>query len=350
MPRIRDYHVNGQSRSLSGTDRVAIGSARPTGQVVTAATMADAARIVKEVRFLVKQWVPFGMITGVIAEPGMGKSAFVLYALARPVLTGCGWFTGMSGPEEPGHVLWCATENDLAITVDRAKRWGIPMNGILMPFEDPLASLNLMDDEHVARIEELVNQYRPPLVIVDSLRGSHDGDENNSRVGRILQSLAAVAERTRTAMVVVHHTRKLMVDEEISANSSRGSNAILAMMRSQLGVDRPDVASKWCRLRVLKENLGIAPQPVGYNVTDAGLVFGQAPERSSRTTQKAGAIAWLRARLTAGWHCAAEVLADADQFGFSTNSVQRAREDLGITLGTGLCRKRTDGKYEWRLP
>ena len=72
--------------------------------------------------------------------------------------------------------------------------------------------------------------------------------------------------------------------EEIAADSSRGSNAIVAMVRSQLGIDKPDKDSDWCRLQMLKENLGLRPKPIGFRVTSKGIEFGEAPEKPDKET------------------------------------------------------------------
>jgi hypothetical protein len=341
-----------------GTDTVRIGpvhaeggGSADAGPDVEGVTMADVAKLIGGIKFLVRDWVPFGMVTGIVAEPGTGKSAFALW-LARTVLMGggCPWFNGLPGPQEPGYVLWCPTENDTAITLQRMRDWHIPMDRLIQPFkDDPLRPIDLTDAGHLELIEALVRKHRPPMVVVDSLRGGHGTDENNSQVGRVLQNLASIAERTNAAFPVVHHTRKLLPGEEITANSCRGSNAILAMMRSLIGVDRPDPKGKWCRLRVLKENLGIAPQPVGFQVTGSGLVFGPAPEQPHRHTATADAESWLRRRLASGeWCASAEVLEEAEQLGYSRGVVQRAQKALGIVPPHGV---RKDGKtWQWRLP
>jgi hypothetical protein len=334
--------------ALSGTDQVAIGSASPSPEEIQGATMEDAAKLGAGIKYLVKGWIPFGMVTGIVAEPGVGKSAFALW-LARSVMTGRDWFNGTRGPA-PGYVLWCPTENDLAITRQRMLDWQIPMDRLILPFkDDPLSSVNLTYPAHLERIEALVNKYRTPLVVIDSLRGAHAGDENNSCVGAVLQQLASIAERTKAAFAVVHHTRKLMDGEEITANSSRGSNAILALMRSQLGIDRPDPNGKQCRLRVLKENLGLAPAPIGFEVTSTGLVFGKPPAKPQKETEKDRAEAWIKAHLLAGeWYKAGDLIDEAGQDGISETALKRARNDLGIVKPNYL-RKTKDG-WEWRLP
>jgi hypothetical protein len=338
-------------RVQNGTDPIEIGGSVDTEDDLTTATMADAAQLIASVRYLVRDWIPYGMVTGFIAEPGVGKSAFGLWT-AGTIMSGGTWFNGTKGPE-PSYVLWCPTENDMAITKDRMEKWGIPFERLLLPFaEDPLRSVDLLNDDHLTRLEKLICKYKPKAMFVDSLRGAHDGDENCSRVGKVLQNLAAIAERTGTAVIVVHHTRKLTEGEEVSANSSRGSNSILALFRSQLGFDRPDPESDLVRVRILKENLGLAPKPIGFRITSKGLEFDSAPEKRDKDTQKAKAGEWLAERLGDGeWHLRNDVMNDAAQFDYSANAIQRAREELGITSKAGYVRKRpADNLYEWKLP
>src|SRR5437870_2217787 len=78
-----------------GTDDVEIGHAHYTpGPEDETGSWADVERAVKGVRWLLKQWLPAGMLTGLIGSPKDGKSVFALGALAAPVITGCDWFSG----------------------------------------------------------------------------------------------------------------------------------------------------------------------------------------------------------------------------------------------------------------
>lgn len=341
-----------EAKRPPGTDELEIGSAADPADV-RGATMEDAAKIVSAVKYLVRDWVPYGMVTGVIAEPGVGKSAFVLDALAGPILRGGKWFTGARGPGKPGNVLWCGTEADLAITLDRMTKWKLPLARLILPFDDdPLGTITLTNDAHIVRIEALVNRYKTRLVVVDSLRGGHDTDENSSQVGRVLKALAGIAERTRAAVVVVHHTRKLSTDEEVSANASRGSNAILALMRAQLGIDRPDPDSPRCRVRMLKQNLGLSPKSIGFQVTNDGLQFGPPPERPKPPPkQKDKAADWLRSFMRPGWpYKVAEVIAAGERAGYPESTLTK------VALYEVRVEKRTvhppgGQKYsEWVIP
>lgn len=272
--------ANALRRIQRGTDAIRIGNSKQGNRLRTS-SMADVMKRIGGIRYLVRGWIPFGMLTMLLASPGAGKSAFALYALVRVIVTGClTWFSGARGPEKPGYVLWCDTEGTAAITVQRLKDWGIPAERIKVPFEDdPLRSIVLSDKKHIARIKAVIERYKIQLAVIDSLRGAHGGDENSSKVAEVLQNLASIAEETKAAIVIIHHTRKIGLDEEFSADSSRGSNAIVAMVRSQLGIDRPDKDSQWCRLQMLKENLGLRPRPIGFCIGSKGIDFGDAPEK-----------------------------------------------------------------------
>ncbi len=92
---------------------------------------------------------------------------------------------------------------------------------------------------------------------------------------------------------------------------------------------------------MLKENLGLAPEPFGMRVTDRGLEFGEPPTKPDKETQKAKAVEWLREYLRDGkWHLRNDVMTDAAQFDLSANAIQRAREELGITVDSPYIRKR----------
>src|SRR5262249_32646920 len=158
------------------------------------ATMADAAKLVGSIRYLVPGAIAYGMLQSFIGAPGEGKSALALDGVAGPVmLGGKRWFTGGAGPIQPANVVWLPTENDMAITLKRMRDWKLPLDRLkLLDKNDPLKSVDLGNLEDVIRVEKLVNKYSCPLVVLDSLRGGHDSDENNSRVSRFLKALAAI--------------------------------------------------------------------------------------------------------------------------------------------------------------
>lgn len=319
-----------------------------------AASWADVAKIVGKVKFLVPQLVPYAMTSATIGLSKDGKSIWVLGAMVKPIITGCKWFNGLPGPK-PGFVVWCDTEGAAALNIERMEKWGLPMDRVKVPFpDDPLQPIDLNDETHLERIFNVVCRYKAPLIVVDSFRGAHGGDENSSRIQRTLQNLTKISEETKAASHVIHHVGKPK-DEEIGMHSARGSSAFLAQVRMQLALDipdpRPNRREAWRRVRVLGENLGVSPKPIGFRITDTGLEFGPAPKPAGKDSRKGKAIEWLDGQMKPDtWHLASELLTDAEAFGLSTNAVQRAREGMGITQAAGHCRKRDDGKWEWKKP
>jgi hypothetical protein len=319
---------------------VEIGSAnyeQPQGDEHDTGSFAGLEEVVKGIRWQVEGFLPFGMLTGLIAQPKAGKSAFALYALARPIITGGMWFNGQFGPRKPGHVVYCDTERRAAINLARAKQWGLPIDRIKTPFKDVLRPLNLNDTTHIYQIFNTICRYKASLVIVDSFRGSHDLDENNSRIVAPLRELGRIAEETGASVVVIHHAGKMSVEADMTINAGRGSNAFLAAIAAQIAIDtpdpKPDLKNCWRRVQVLGENLGIAPKPFGFRFTDRGFEFGAAPVRPDKFNGMEKAADWLREHMRPGeWMDAKPLIDAAEDAGFQeTGTLQRAREHLGIT-------------------
>jgi len=341
-------------RRKFGTDPIEVGSSLGEEiKPIETASMADLKKLIDGIKYLVRDWIPYGMLSMLMGPPGVGKSAFALGGLVRPLITEGGqWFTGAKAPTEPQEVLWCDTEGGSRITTQRTTDWALPDERIrLLWDDDPFHAVNLNDDDDLERMVEVVTTRKIPLVVIDSLRGAHEGDENNSNISNTLKNLIGVTEQTQAAVLVIHHTKKIAEDGEMNADSSRGSNAIIAMARVQLGIDKPDSKDEWLRLRMLKENLGVRPQPVGFQITNSGIEFGDVPTKPKPQTGKTNAEEWLIEHMEAGkWYLASELkeLADADGHSWS-GTLQRARKDLGITTAQSNVRKRSsDGKWEWR--
>lgn len=318
---------------------------------IKTSSMADVGKVVKKVSYLVDGWIPNGMVTMFIAEPGGAKSAGVLGAIVKPVVTGTPFFDGKPRTKKSQYVLWCDTESTAAINFKRMNDWGIPSDKVLVPHEDPLQPFDLTSANDLQRLKDIIEQHDVKVVVIDSLRGAHNGDENSSSMQTALKTLSTIAESTGVAIIAIHHTRKMYEDEELTAGSSRGSNAFVAVSRSVLGIDRPNKNSDWRRLQMLKENLGIAPAPIGFRVTNTGIEFGPAPQRAGKAVkQVVSATEFLKESLADGeWKLAAEIIENAKvNHALSVDVLKRARNDLGIVTPHNV-RKTKDG-WEWRFP
>ncbi len=93
-----------------------------------------------------------------------------------------------------------------------------------------------LDDEHGLRdLLFWLDEFKPRLVFIDPLAEAHTLDEKDAReMIRILRPLHRWAKENDAAIVIVHHTRKRGVSEEVAgahtAADLRGSSAIFGKM------------------------------------------------------------------------------------------------------------------------
>lgn len=302
-------------------------------------------------KLLIPKWIPLGGLTQVLGLPGVGKSAFLLDGICRPCMTGKGtFFDGTPAPKKPMRVLWCDTEGRAGSTITRVEDWKIPIDNFWVPWpDDPLRAVNLDDADHMLRIEYLGRHEGCKVIVIDSLTGAQDNDENGTKIGTRLGALAAIAEAVKASILIAHHARKSSDSQNIKASDSRGSGTTYSYCIAQLGIDRPDPKSKQCRVKVMKENLGLEPEPVGFLITNAGIEYGEAPQVKS-SSKPSNVAEWLKSYMGIDcWTLAEKVYEQVDKKEWSRASVQRARESLGITEDAGNVRRRDDGRYEWRI-
>ncbi len=70
------------AKANQGTDKIKIGSELGNGEAVGVGDMCAVMAKVEGIRFLVKGWIPFGMLSMIMAAPGIGKSALALKPLS----------------------------------------------------------------------------------------------------------------------------------------------------------------------------------------------------------------------------------------------------------------------------
>jgi predicted ATP-dependent serine protease len=308
----------------------------------------DVAAIFQGVEWLWKDWIPFGMVTLLIAEPGVGKSAFVLGGLAPAITVGHQFPDGQTGFEIVGPVIWCDTESAHAMTIERAVLWKLPNDKILLPGDDPLESISIDNEEHLKQLKAQIIRERVKLVVIDSLRSAHAGEENCSRDAVLtMKKLAHIAQSTNCAILVVHHTRKIRDGQSVNSNSSRGSNAITAMARSVIALSKPDPNDDTVLVQVVKSNVGKYPAPLGFRIESEGISCCEPPaelQRSSRPSQFEAAKAFLSECLADGPQSHSRIEQLAGEQGIATTTLKRAKSELGIDS------KKEKSGWIWSLP
>jgi hypothetical protein len=183
------------------------------------------------------------------------------------------------------------------------------------------------------------------VIVVDSLTGNFEGDENSSRdMKRALRNLSDLAERSGAAVVVVHHTRKALAEEgrQVTGNRLRGSSAIRQFARAELLIDQPVIDGPM-RLRASASNLSTATGEVGFTLTDQGPEWCDPPEVPMQPSRTKDATDFLREFLRQGARAPGEVLLAGKTLGFAERTLYRAATKLQVVKGR-------DGAMAWGLP
>jgi len=310
------------------------------------ATAKDLGRLLPSISWLWPSWLPRGFITLLAAATGVGKSAVALW-IARCLITPTHWPDGSPGPQESDPVLWIDTESSQALLWDRIERWGLDGSKMLLPSSDPVADVRLDNRKTMKSIERIVDAYAPQLIVVDSLRGAHSFDENDSRMVTMLQELARIARDCDIAVLCVHHLRKKapFENDHITLDRLRGSSVISQMARVIWTLESPDpIQPQVLRLRALKSNLALLPEPIGLQIAGDGLSFGLAPEDAKQQGPVEHAIHFLLAELETGPRPAHKIYQNAEGQGISKYALRQGKDRLKVVA------IRKPDAWVWALP
>jgi hypothetical protein len=186
------------------------------------------------------------------------------------------------------------------------------------------------------------------LLVVDSFRGAHEGDENSSELVGVLKFLAGLTRDSGKPMLLSHHLRKRGerdFSSEVTLERLRGSSVIAQFGRVIWALDRPDASHRETkRLSVIKNNLKHFADPVGLKIDDSGVTFGPAPQAPRTETKQDKAGDLLMSLLADGPMPAEELQREVEQSGLSWHAAKRAKEDLGVVS------IREKGRWLWSLP
>ena len=315
-------------------------------------TWADLAEDFSDIRWDWSGWLPAGFLTVVASQAGLGKSSLCLH-LAASYIDGRSWPDGSAFGGRRGKILWAESESSQALNLQRVKAWGLDLTQIVTPDGDPkknfkLAGLKGERNKEAAR--NLINPARREgvrLIILDSLSGLIEGAQSPRAIRGLLGGLADIARDLHVPVLLTHHLRKRTsfdrADDSINLDRLLGSSVISQVPRLIWGLDLPDRADPECRrLSVIKNNLAVRPDPLGFRIDDQGLHFGRLP--SPQPSQLEQAVIFFRDCLADGPLPATEVKAAAMAAGVAATTLKRAKKRLRI-----LSTKRSSC-WTWELP
>ena len=159
----------------------------------------------EKVQWLWYPYIPLGKITIVQGDPGEGKTTFALAVIAS--LT-----KGEPLPEceegmEPMNVIYQTAEDGLADTIKpRLVAAGADCTRVLV-IDETDKELTLIDE----RLEEAIKETGAQLIVLDPIQAYLGEDVDMHRANEVrpvLKRLAAMAERTHCAVLLVGHLNK----------------------------------------------------------------------------------------------------------------------------------------------
>lgn len=293
-------------------------------------TMADVAEIVGGVTWLWQDWIPRGFLTIVGAYTGVGKSAFVLGSIAKAVIHNIPFLDGQS-PQCTGKVIWCDTEASQGGNVDRIFNWGIDSGSIIMPNGEPIDEFKADNPKDLSGLRGRAIQEDAQLIVFDTFRGAHDGDENSSQINDLMVKLSRLAQELQIAVILIHHCRKKSESDPWAKPTLRGSSAIEAMARSIIMLEtQTSDLSEIVRVYSCKHNFCRKPEEFGFKITEGGICANELPMKNVQLTQLQKAVQFLQEFLKDGPRRSTELDEAEDAQGFSDSTLQRAKKKLEV--------------------
>lgn len=308
--------------------------------------------------------IPFGKLTILDGDGGLGKSTLLLDLAAR-LSRGVAFPDGP--PHEPAGTVLLAVEDGISDTHrPRLEAAGADLERIavleaVLDAEGNEDIPTIPDD--VGTIELACGAVGAKLVIIDPIMSYLAGGTNSHsdhEVRRALTPLAAFAERSGVAVVLVRHLNKTTGGKAIYRGN--GSIAFIGVVRSALIVaEDPDDEYRRV-IAVSKSNLAARPPSLAYRLTDTGNgvarvawegISGHTADSLLNTTDdeersdRADAEAFLRDALTAGGKPGTELIAEARGLGIGERTLRAAKAGLHIGSEKEL---KPNGKWLWLPP
>jgi RecA-family ATPase len=212
-------------------------------------------------------YIPFGKITIVQGDPGDGKTTLVLNIAA--LLS-----NGLSMPESdfevaPAKIIYQSAEDGMEDTLKpRLVSAGADCSRIAF-IDESESGLTLSD----TRIEDAIRETGAQMVVLDPLQAYLGENNEMNRVNGIrpmMKQLAAVAERTGCAIIIIGHMNKASGTKGIYRGL--GSIDITAAARSVLLVGRIRSNPSIRAMAQLKNSLAPEGKSIAFEINDSSSI------------------------------------------------------------------------------
>ena len=320
----------------------------------------------EQVEWLWPERIPFGAITVLGGDPGLGKSLLAVWLAAQ-------LSRGELGEVGPASVLLSSAEDARAqVVVPRLQAAGAVMERVhFVEMErDGFRTQPLLPDD-VPALAGKAKAERARLLVLDPLmahlaRGINSWKDQEIR--RALLPLKDLAEESGAAVVVVAHLNKGQSSDPLQRLG--GSIGLPAAARSVLLLGRdpddPDGAEGERRvLAHVKTNLGARAASLALQIETIEAAAGAGgrivpggfsphngedlltvQQHGRGGAKRAGAVILLQEQLAAGPKAVRDLLEVADAQGISETTLNRAKDELGVRS----TKEGFPGSWLWTLP
>jgi hypothetical protein len=189
--------------------------------------------------YVVEGLLPADDVHVAVGDSGLGKTAWA-YQLGLCVASGKPF---LDSPVQQGRVLYFDMENgrEEILQVGRSLCTYLGIEAF------PKNFLIRSDEAHMT-LADAAAQFKPALVIVDTLRPFRpDAEKTNDEMGKFQQELKAIARKERCAILLLHHVRKpgelgvpALEDTDILEwlQQASGARALINQTNTRIAFDR----------------------------------------------------------------------------------------------------------------
>ena len=321
--------------------------------------------------------IPLGKVTLLAGDAAVGKSLLALDIAAR-VSAGIPWPDRPEQPNKPGTVILLATEDDLADTVQpRLVSASADLERITAvtsvkrapdtPLPKPLWRASLQPTiNHLDLVIRNAGDCR--LLVIDPvttfLRQLHSPYETDTRA--FMDPLAELAARHHIAILAVHQAKRTATgitwQKTIAKFATTAARTVCALVEDRRPTGPEDKHQRRFFLPVKSIVTAHIPplacaivrQPdhdaptVQWGHEPAAITIDEALGRRPQTNDNSHAQIWLQDLLSQSPEPAADIFAQADEYGFGQKAMHRAYDALDC-----IRRRRGSGPgavWIWALP
>jgi hypothetical protein len=266
----------------------------PDGVQKTDATVADLIRLGQSLQWLWPGWIQRGVLVGIAAEPGAGKTRFCA-DIARRVNHALPWPDGTAPTLDRGaKVMWLCCDGQWGEITQFPQQFGIPPEAIYLNSWnlDPTDGTVLDEAKQFKELEDRINRTGVSLVFVDTVMNSTTHNTTRPEEGvKYFKPLAEVAQKTNTTIILVTH---------LSAGGEALGRRIVGQCRQMISLEKiegePHNSPKR-KIYVSKSNSVIPPELTATMGNSGNEYAGEALREEVR---KVDPHAWLATYLKSG--------------------------------------------------